>query len=155
MTKEEELLNVIEESSKRGAEHNIEILDQELIPTLIMLTETDNVLSIKMAAIVGEKKEMSHMMAKVLFQEQAKAYAIILEAWCTPFLEKAMEYNGKVRDMPLDDKFEIVNVLMVKRNVGIYKYFTARIETKHDGSRKVGDWEDGTVQGNSIVITDW
>jgi len=57
--------------------------------------------------------------------------------------------------MPLDDKFEIVNVLMVKRNVGIYKYFTARIETKHDGSRKVGDWEDGTVQGNSIVITDW
>ena len=152
MTKEEELLNMIEEASKRGAQYNIEILGQELIPTLIMLTNTDN---IKMAAIVGEKEEMPDMMAKILFQEQAKAYAIVLEAWCTPFLEKAMEYNGKVRDMPLDDKFEIVNVVMVKRNVGIYKYFTARIETKHNGSRKVGDWEDGTVKGNSIVITDW
>ena len=152
MTKEEELLNTIEEASKRGAEYNIEILGQELIPTLLMITNTDD---IKMAAIVGEKEEMPDMMAKILFQEQVKAYAIILEAWCTPFLEKAMEYNGKVRDMPLDDKFEIVNVLMVKRNVGIYKYCTARIETKHDGSRKVGDWEDGTVQGNSIVITDW
>ena len=152
MTKEEELLNTIEEASKRGAEYNIEILGQELIPTLIMLTNTDN---IKMAAIVGEKEEMPDMMAKILFQEQVKAYAIVLEAWCTPFLEKAMEYNGKVRDMPLDDKFEIVNVVMVKRNVGIYKYFTARIETKHNGSRKVGDWEDGTVKGNSIVITNW
>ena len=152
MTKEEELLNTIEEASKRGAEYNIEILGQELIPTLIMLTNTDD---IKMAAIVGEKEEMPDMMAKILFQEQVKAYAIILEAWCTPFLEKAMKYNGKVRDMPLDDKFEIVNVVMVKRNVGIYKYFTARIETKHNGSRKVGDWEDGTVKGNSIVITNW
>ena len=152
MTKEEELLDMIEEASKRGAEYNIEILDQELIPTLLILTNADN---IKMVAIVGEKEEMPDMMAKVLFQEQAKAYAIILEAWCTPFLEKAMEYNGKVRDMPPDDKFEIVNVLMVKRNVGIYKYFTAKIETKHNGSRKVGDWEEGTVKGNSIVITNW
>ena len=152
MTKEEELLNTIEEASKRGAEYNIEILGQELIPTLLMITNAD---AIKMAAIVGEKEEMPDMMAKILFQEQVKAYAIVLEAWCTPFLEKAMEYNGKVRDMPLDDKFEIVNVVMVKRNVGIYKYFTARIETKHNGSRKVGDWEDGTVKGNSIVITDW
>jgi len=152
MTKEEELLDMIEEASKRGAEYNIEILDQELIPTLLILTNADN---IKMVAIVGEKEEMPDMMAKVLFQEQAKAYAIILEAWCTPFLEKAMEYNGKVRDMPPDDKFEIVNVLMVKRNVGIYKYLTAKIETKHNGSRKVGDWEEGTVKGNSIVITNW
>ena len=152
MTKEEELLNTIEEASKRGAEYNIEILGQELIPTLLMITTAD---AIKMAAIVGEKEEMPDMMAKILFQEQVKAYAIVLEAWCTPFLEKAMEYNGKVRDMPLDDKFEIVNVVMVKRNVGIYKYFTARIETKHNGSRKVGDWEDGTVKGNSIVITNW
>ena len=152
MTKEEELLNTIEEASKRGAEYNIEILGQELIPTLLMITTAD---AIKMAAIVGEKEEMPDMMAKILFQEQVKAYAIVLEAWCTPFLEKAMEYNGKVRDMPLDDKFEIVNVLMVKRHVGIYKYFTARIETKHNGSRKVGDWEDGTVKGNSIVITNW
>ena len=152
MTKEEELLDMIEEASKRGAEYNLEILDQELIPTLLILTNADN---IKMVAIVGEKEEMPDMMAKVLFQEQAKAYAIILEAWCTPFLEKAMEYNGKVRDMPPDDKFEIVNVLMVKRNVGIYKYLTAKIETKHNGSRKVGDWEEGTVKGNSIVITNW
>ena len=152
MTKEEELLDMSEEASKRGAEYNIEILDQELIPTLLILTNADN---IKMVAIVGEKEEMPDMMAKVLFQEQAKAYAIILEAWCTPFLEKAMEYNGKVRDMPPDDKFEIVNVLMVKRNVGIYKYLTAKIETKHNGSRKVGDWEEGTVKGNSIVITNW
>ena len=152
MTKEEELLDVIEDASKRGAKYNIEILNQELVPTLLMLTSTDN---IKMVAIVCEKEEIPQMMSKILFQEQAKAYAIILEAWCTPFLDRAMEYNGKVRDMPPDDKFEIVNVLMVKRHVGIYKYFTAKIETQRDGARKVGDWEDGTVKGNSIVTTSW
>ena len=152
MTKEEELLDVIEDASKRGAKYNIEILNQELVPTLLMLTSTDN---IKMVAIVCEKEEIPQMMSKILFQEQAKAYAIILEAWCTPFLDRAMEYNGKVRDMPPDDKFEIVNVLMVKRHVGIYKYFTAKIKTQRDGARKVGDWEDGTVKGNSIVTTSW
>jgi hypothetical protein len=44
---------------------------------------------------------------------------------------------------------------MVKRNIGIYKYFTAKIATQRNGSRQVGNWEDGTVQGNSIVATDW
>ena len=94
-------------------------------------------------------------MLKLLLQEQVKAYAFILEAWSTPFVEKALEYNGRVRDMPLDDKFEIVNILMVKRDIGIYKYSTARINTKHDGSRQVEDWEDGTVQGNKIAVTSW
>ena len=152
MTKEEELLDMIEEASKRGAEYNIEILGQELIPTLLMLTNADN---IRMAAIVGEKEEISQTMTKILCQEQVKAYAFVMEAWCTPFLERALEYGGKVRDMPPDDKFEMVNVIMVKREIGIYKYFTAKIATQRNGSRQVGNWEDGTVQGNSIVTTNW
>ena len=152
MTKEEKLLDEIEIASKRGAKYNIEILNQELAPTLLMLTDTD---SIKMAIIVSQKEDIPDAMLKLLLQEQVKAYAFILEAWSTPFVEKALEYNGRVRDMPLDDKFEIVNILMVKRDIGIYKYSTARINTKHDGSRQVEDWEDGTVQGNKIAVTSW
>ena len=69
MTKEEELLDVIEDASKRGAKYNIEILNQELVPTLLMLTSTDN---IKMVAIVCEKEEIPQMMSKILFQEKLK-----------------------------------------------------------------------------------
>ena len=149
---EQTLLNQIEIASKRGAQYNIEIMNEELIPTLIFVTASND---IKVAPIEVDKKDIPLLLSHILYEQQAKAYSLILEAWSTPFMEKALEYGGRVRDMPLDDRFEIVNILLVQRNIGVYKYLISRIDTNTDGSRRLKEWDEGTVKGHNICVTSW
>jgi len=152
MNSEEELIQGMEIAAKRGAQYNIEALNEELIPTLMILTKDDR---IEVAHIAAEREHIPGILKEWLITKQAKAYTLILEAWSTSFVEKAMALEGRVRDMPLDDRFEVTNVIMVKRNEGITKYLSARIDTKSDGNRKLREWEIGTVQDSRICITKW
>ena len=152
MNSEEELIQGMEIAAKRGAQYNIEALNEELIPTLMILTKDDR---IEIAHIAAEREHIPGILKEWLITKQAKAYTLILEAWSTSFVEKAMALEGRVRDMPLDDRFEVTNVIMVKRNEGITKYLSARIDTKSDGNRKLREWEIGTVQDSRICITKW
>jgi len=152
MNSEEELIQGMEIAAKRGAQYNIEALNEELIPTLMILTKDDR---IEIAHIAAEREHIPDILKECLITKQAKAYTLILEAWSTSFVEKAMALDGRVRDMPLDDRFEVTNIIMVKRNEGITKYLSARIDTKSDGNRKLREWEIGTVQDSRICITKW
>ena len=152
MNSEEELIQGMEIAAKRGAQYNIEALNEELIPTLMILTKDDR---IEIAHIAAEREHIPGILKEWLITKQAKAYTLILEAWSTSFVEKAMALDGRVRDMPLDDRFEVTNIIMVKRNEGITKYLSARIDTKSDGNRKLREWEIGTVQDSRICITKW
>jgi hypothetical protein len=152
MNSEEELIQGMEIAAKRGAQYNIEALNEELIPTLMILTKDDR---IEVAHIAAEREHIPGILKEWLIIKQAKAYTLILEAWSTSFVEKAMALEGRVRDMPLDDRFEVTNIIMVKRNEGITKYLSARIDTKSDGNRKLREWEIGTVQDSRICITKW
>ena len=152
MNSEEELIQGMEIAAKRGAQYNIEALNEELIPTLMILTKDDR---IEIAHIAAEREHIPGILKECLITKQAKAYTLILEAWSTSFVEKAMALDGRVRDMPLDDRFEVTNIIMVKRNEGITKYLSARIDTKSDGNRKLREWEIGTVQDSRICITKW
>jgi len=149
---EEELIQGMEVAAKRGAQYNIEALNEELIPTLMILTENDR---IEMAHLTGDREEFPHILKTALMTRQAKAYVLVLEAWQTSFVEKALELKGRVRDMPLDDRFEVTSIILVKRNEGITKYITARIDTQPDGHRKLRDWETGNVQESRLCVTDW
>ena len=142
----------MEIAAKRGAQYNIEALNEELIPTLMILTKNDK---IEVAHIDAEKEDIPNVLKEYLMSKQAKAYTLILEAWSTSFIEKAMALDGRVLDMPLDDRFEVTNIIMVKRNEGITKYLSARIDTASDGNRKLRDWETGDVQDTRICITKW
>ena len=152
MNSEEELIQGMEIAAKRGAQYNIEALNEELIPTLMILTKDDR---IEIAHIAAEREHIPGILKEWLITKQAKAYTLILEAWSTSFVEKAMALEGRVRDMPLDDRFEVTNVIMVKRNEGITKYLSARIDTESNGNRKLREWETGTVQDSRICITKW
>ena len=152
MNKEEELLEGMEIAAKRGAQYNIEALNEELIPTLMLLTKNDR---IELAHLTGEKDEFPHILKKVLITKQAKAYVLVLEAWQTSFVEKALELEGRVRDMPLDDRFEVTSIVLVKKNEGITKYITARIDTQSDGHRTLRDWETAAVHESRLCVTDW
>ena len=152
MNSEEELIQGMEIAAKRGAQYNIEALNEELIPTLMILTKDDR---IEIAHIAAEREHIPGILKEWLITKQAKAYTLILEAWSTSFVEKAMALDGRVRDMPLDDRFEVTNIIMVKRNEGITKYLSARIDTESNGNRKLREWEIGTVQDSRICITKW
>ena len=152
MTNEEELIQGMEIAAKRGAQYNIEALNEELIPTLMILTKDDR---IEIAHIASEKEDIPIILKECLITKQAKAYTLILEAWSTSFVEKAIALEGRVRDMPLDDRFEVTNIIMVKRNEGVTKYLSARIDTEFSGKRKLREWETGTVQDSRICITKW
>ena len=152
MMNSEKLLQGMEIAAKRGAQYNIEALNEELVPTLMILTKNDK---IEVAHIDAEKEDIPNVLKEYLTSRQAKAYTLILEAWSTSFIEKAMALDGRVRDMPLDDRFEVTNIIIVKRNEGITKYLSARIDTASDGNRKLRDWETGTVQDTRICITEW
>ena len=152
MNSEEELIQGMEIAAKRGAQYNIEALNEELIPTLMILTKDDR---IEIAHIAAEREHIPGILKEWLITKQAKAYTLILEAWSTSFVEKAMALEGRIRDMPLDDRFEVTNVIMVKRNEGITKYLSARIDTESNGNRKLREWETGTVQDSRICITKW
>ena len=149
---DEELIQGMEVAAKRGAQYNIEALNEELIPTLMVLTENDR---IEMAHLTGDRDEFPHLLKDVLTSKQAKAYVLVLEAWQTSFVQRALELDGRVRDMPLDDRFEVTSVILVKRNEGVTKYLTARIDTQSDGHRKLRDWETGHVQESRLCVTDW
>ena len=87
---DEELIHGMEIAAKRGAQYNIEALNEELIPTLMILTNNDR---IEMAHLTGEKDEFPHILKEVLTTKQAKAYVLVLEAWQTSFVEKALELD--------------------------------------------------------------
>ena len=152
MTNEEELIQGMEIAAKRGAQYNIEALNEELIPTLMILTKDDR---IEIAHIAAEREDIHVLLKECLITKQAKAYTLILEAWSTNFVEKAIALEGRVRDMPLDDRFEVTNIIMVKRNEGVTKYLSARIDTEFNGKRKLREWETGIVQDSRICITKW
>jgi len=149
---ERELLEGMEIAAKRGAQYNIEALNEELVPTLMLLTKNDE---IELALLTGEKENFAHVLKTILATKQAKAYILILEAWETSFVEKALELNGRVRDMPLDDRFEVTSIILVKKNEGIAKYLTARIDTQSNGHRILRDWVDGIVTESRLCVTDW
>ena len=57
--------------------------------------------------------------------------------------------------MPLDDRYEVTNITLVKRHDNIPKFFQAKIDTQTDGRRTLREWEAGTFQASRIHITDW
>ena len=85
MNNEEELIQGMEVAAKRGAQYNIEALNEELIPTLMILTKDDR---IEIAHIAAEREDIPVLLKECLITKQAKAYTLILEAWSTNFVEK-------------------------------------------------------------------
>ena len=143
----------MELAAKRGAQYNIEALSEELIPTLMVLTKNNNV---EVAHVTAPKEEMADVIKDWLLKRQAKAYILILEAWSTNFVDEALEkYDGRVANMPLDDRFEVTTIIIVKKDEGVIQYLSARIDTDLEGHRKLREWSNGNVQETRICVTEW
>ena len=149
----ENMINGIEGAAKRGAKYNIESLNEDLLPTILVITEDNDV---EVCSMKVEKDEMPVMLKQYLVDTQAKAYALVLEGWSTIFVESAKAYDYRIRDMPPDDRFEVANVIVVKRNEGIHKYLTSEIKTSpRNGKRQLQKWTDSTIRETRICVTEW
>jgi len=150
MTNAETLYN----AAKQGVELNLKIHSDDLIPTLLVYAKS----GIELYVIGEEDKEkIPPMILTTLVDRQVDAYALVLEAWVTPFMEKAKKYDYKVRDMPPDDKSEVVQVFAVQRNQGCVGYTVSQIERLDTGKRRLVGWEERNPEGvfGPFVITNW
>ena len=148
---EEQLIKGMEIAAKRGAQYNIEVLNEEILPTLMILTQQNR---IEVAHILEEKDELKNAIKDALIARQAKAYILVVEAWASDFIENMKNYD-RVRDMPADDRYEITNITLVTQNDKTPKFFQARIDTQNDGRRTLREWEHGSIEASRLHITDW
>ena len=148
---DEQLIHGMEIAAKRGAQYNIEVLNEELLPTLMILTDNNR---IELAHIAAERDEISTQLKETLISKQAKAYVLIVEGWASAFVENLKKYD-RVRDMPPDDRYEVTNITLVKQNDATTKFMQARIDTQTDGRRTLREWETGTMKASRLHVTDW
>ena len=152
-------VDALTQAAKKGAEFNITTRpDEDLIPTIILVTNKDVPTgAIEVYGFAAEKEQVPAMMLKALVERQAEAYALVVEAWASSFAEEAKKYNYKIRDMPEDDKYEIVNIFAVSRDKGCLSYSVSKIERLGTGERKLKGWEEGSPAGVSgpFVILNW
>jgi len=150
---DEVILQQLQQAAKFGAELNIGITDQ-LLPTLLIATPKE----IEIYGLTTEKEQLPMVILETLGKRQAQAYALVLEAWSTPFLERAAQYNYRVRDMAPDDRDEVVQVIVAERDNESVRFSMAKIEISPTGQRHLAEWvENGPDRKacGAFVITEW
>jgi len=150
---DELVLQQLQQAAKSGAELNIGLYDQ-LMPTLLIATPKD----IEIYGLTTEKEHMPMVILELLEERQADAYALVVEAWSTQFLERAAEYNYRVRDMAPDDRDEIVQIIVAERDNELIRFSISKIKIPPTGPRHLTEWIENGPDGKacgSFVITEW
>ena len=150
---DEVILQQLHMIAKSGAELNIGLYDQ-LLPTLLVATPKE----IEIYGLTTEKEQLPVVILETLGKRQAQAYALVLEAWSTQFLERAAEYDYRVRDMAPDDRDEVVQIIVAERDNESVRFSMAKIEISPTGQRHLTEWvENGPDRKacGAFVITEW
>ena len=150
---DELILQQLQTAAKSGAKLNIGLFDQ-LLPTLLIATSKE----IEIYGLTAEKDQLPMVILDTLKQRQALAYALIIEAWSTQFIERAAQYDYRVRDMAPDDKDEVVQIIVVEQGNDSVRFSMAKIETSKTGHRSLMEWmENGPNRKacGAFVITEW
>jgi len=147
------ILQQLQLLAKSGAETNIGLYDQ-LLPTLLIATSK----GIEIYGLTAEKEYLPMIILKTLEEHQAVAYALVIEAWSTPFLERAAQYNYRVRDMAPDDRDEVVQIIVAERDDESVQFSISKIQTPSTGHRHLTEWVENGATGKAcgaFVITKW
>ena len=149
------ILQQLQQVAKAGAELNIGLYDQ-LLPTLLVATPKE----IEIYGLTTEKEYLPMVILETLGKRQAQAYALVLEAWSTQFLERAAEYDYRVRDMAPDDRDEVVQIIVAERDNPSVRFSMAKIQISPTGHRHlekcVENGSDGKAKAcGAFVITGW
>ena len=143
--------------AQQGAALNIGLTNDDLIPVLIICTDKGE---LGIYGIAGEDKSLwADIIRQQLQDSHASAYALVMEAWASDFIDNLKRYE-RIRDMPPDDRYEIIQILVVEKNTGVVGGSSAKINRLTD-RRTLGPWRNMTefenlvTQPGSFIITEW
>ena len=95
-------------------------------------------------------------------EEEPDSYIFVVECWVTQFKDAAAAVEGRVSDMPLDDRREVVQIIGVEKGNPETLTYLASIKNNADGSRSLGDWERADTEWgpalageDSFLTLDW
>ena len=149
-------INDLHHMAQQGATLNIGLTNDDLIPVLIISTEIGE---LGIYGIAGENKsDWPDLIRQQLQDSYARAYALVMEAWASEFVENLKRYE-RVRDMPPDDRYEIIQIIVVEKDKGIVAGSSAKID-RLENSRTLGPWKtmdslETYTQPGTFIITEW
>lgn len=147
--------NDLHDMAQKGAALNITLTPDDLLPTLIVSTENDQ---LGIYGVSGSKDEIPHTVLHKLQECNAKAYAFITEAWATTFWDEVKKYD-RVRDMPPDDRYEMIQIIVVERDKGIVGGSNAKIDRPRADTRTLGPWTSDNLDDIKLTsdyyVTEW
>ena len=146
------------ETGMRGAEYNIQMFDDDLAPILILEFE-DNVAVAGLGGANGEQNAM--ILFSQLKDKNPKRYLLVSETYVanpakgSKTYKKLIDSTVQVRDLPPDDRYDAVTILLVENGVSMHSWM-GRIESLPNGKRHIPKWEPGTgVMGGRLAIPSW
>jgi hypothetical protein len=91
---------------------------------------------------------------RTLQSVKATGYVLVMEAWATTS-ERPMTEGIAVSEMPLDDRTEILQLMVVENGTSL-RFLIAKIDDTPQG-RKLGEFEekDWTVSSGRMVLKEW
>ncbi|MAH45151.1 hypothetical protein CMI37_04930 [Candidatus Pacearchaeota archaeon] len=168
----DDLINIAKESVKEIAPN------AELVPTLLVETNHTAVESfhpegysflestnsykpknpkfMAIGLVVEGSASLTQAIKSALAQLNVSKYVLVMEGYGTEFTESADRYNGNIRNMPPEDRFDVAVITAVSKG-NTPKGFTARIDPAptEDGLRTLREWEPNTAMGGRLAITNW
>ena len=146
----------IQTIAQRGATLNVKLTNDDLTPILLILDQNDE---IGIYLLEVSKSDIVDTIAEQLEINDAKAYGLVVEAFATEICDVAInDYNYRVRDMPPDDIYEAVQIVVVERNKGIVSSSIATINRPDAHTKELEPWMDSTetaITSESMLITQW
>lgn len=124
---------------------------EELVPTLLM--ESPEGFEV-MGIVMESKEDILNTIKTLLRDKKAKAYALVIEGYATKSVDAANRVQGKIRDLPLDDRFDVASVTLVEKGK-TPKLISSVIDSDKDGIRSLRGWETSQSATGRFLIEDW
>lgn len=151
----------LEKATDFAKEQSKDVIEsgEKHVPIIIALTP-EGLCMIHLARM--DKNRFKQEMAAILRQLDAYAYLFINEAWSTrlpkdsPIASKLSRGEISVSELPLDDKQEILSILVAENGKSLH-YWSAKILYTHDDKRFLGEWEEKNFSDakGRLILKEW
>ena len=124
---------------------------EELLPTLMM--ETPEGFDV-MGIVMESKEDIIATIKTLLRTNKATAYALVIEGYATKSEDAANRVQGRIRDLPPDDRFDVASITLVEKGK-TPKLISSVIDSDKDGIRSLRGWETSQSATGRFIIENW
>ena len=124
---------------------------EELLPTLMM--ETPDGFDV-MGIVMESKEDIIATIKTLLRTNKATAYALVIEGYATKSEDAANRVQGRIRDLPPDDRFDVASITLVEKGK-TPKLISSVIDSDKNGIRSLRGWETSQSATGRFIIENW